>query len=135
MNGLGNYHEGSPQQPWLQLNPGLLTGTCSMGASLTELLTRYRTSHQMGHKKLAAAAGLNASTVERWVIGENAKLQRWQDLAKIARVLSLDRAQTNELLMAGGQPSLTVLERRELGDADRMLFARWPDHLLPSGVP
>ncbi|MGC4190530.1 MAG: tetratricopeptide repeat protein [Thermomicrobiales bacterium] len=106
-----------------------------MGTSLADLLTGYLTSRQMSQKKLAAATGLNPSTVDRWVDGENARIQRWQDLAKIARALGLDRAQTTELLMAGGQPSLAVLARRGLEDADRTLLAHWPNHLPPSTLP
>lgn len=106
-----------------------------MGASLAEILSQHLDSCQMSHKKLARAAGLNPSTVNRWTIGANTRIQRWQDLAQIARVLGLDRAQTNELLMAGGQPSLAVLGRRGLEVADRMLLAHWPSHLPASNIP
>ncbi|CAN0296558.1 unnamed protein product, partial [Phaeothamnion confervicola] len=72
---------------------------------------------------------------DRWVNGENAKVQRWQDLAQIAHALGLNRAETNALLMAAGQPSLAVLERQGLGEADRLLLAPWPNHLPASVVP
>ncbi|MGC4104880.1 MAG: NB-ARC domain-containing protein [Thermomicrobiales bacterium] len=106
-----------------------------MSTVLGSLLTHHLASRQMSDKKLAALTGLHSSTVNRWAIGESSKVQRWQDLAKIARVLGLDRAQTNELLLAGGQPSLAVLARRGLEEADRLLIATWPSHLPASTIP
>lgn len=106
-----------------------------MGTPLGDLLRAHLITLQTNPKRLAKAAGLNASTVDRWVKGENAKIQRWQDLAQIAHALGLNRAETNALLMAAGQPSLAVLERRGLGEADRLLLAPWPNHLPASMVP
>lgn len=106
-----------------------------MGDTLANLLNQHLVSNQMSFKKLASAAGLSPATVHRWTTGVSNKVQQWQDLAKIAHVFGLDRAQTSELLIAGGLPPLAALERRGLDEADRMLLSRWPNRLPPSNVP
>lgn len=79
--------------------------------------------------------GLPLSTVHRWHGDLNTRVHAWQDIARIARALGLDRAQTSELLVAAGQPALAVLERWGLEASDRVLLATWPNRLPPSSLP
>ncbi|MGB3330975.1 MAG: AAA family ATPase [Thermomicrobiales bacterium] len=96
-----------------------------MGKPLQEVLVRLLDENGMDVARLAASTGVPRKTLDRWAKHGPSRVHLWQALVKIARALNLDRAATNELLEAGGKPTLDNLISLTLDEADRALLDRW----------
>lgn len=105
-----------------------------MDKTLAELLNGHLAARGWSFERLAEESGLPRNTVYRWTRGEVRKVRHWQDLAKAARALALNRSQTNTLLGAGGHPSIEVLLERAADEEDRALLSRWT-LIAPNNLP
>ena len=105
-----------------------------MVTTLADVLNGHLKNQGWSFERLAKEAGLPRNTVYRWTQGEVTKIRHWQDLAKIARTLDLNRSQTDALLEAGGHPPIEVLLDRTADAADRDLLARWT-RSTPNNLP
>jgi predicted ATPase/transcriptional regulator with XRE-family HTH domain len=96
-----------------------------MKKTLANVLNQHLADSNWSFEKLAEASGLPRNTVYRWTKGEVRRVRHWQDVAKVARALMLNRSQTNVLLQIAGHPSIDILLERARDDADRALLSRW----------
>lgn len=105
-----------------------------MSRSLAELLNHHLANLDWSFEKLAEAARLPRNTVYRWTRGEVKRVRHWQDLAKTAHALMLNRSQANELLIASGHPAIDALLERTTDEDDRALLSRWTS-TSPNNLP
>jgi len=106
-----------------------------MGKTLSAVLNGHLTERDWSFEKLATEAGLPRNTVYRWTRGEVKRVRHWQDLAKAARALDLNRFQTNALLENGGHPSIEVLLTGLTDEKSLALLSTWtgsPPNNLPA---
>ncbi|MGI8484217.1 MAG: tetratricopeptide repeat protein [Thermomicrobiales bacterium] len=96
-----------------------------MPTTLAVVLNHHLAKSGWSFEKLAEEVGLPRNTVYRWTKGEVRRVRHWQDLAKVARGLDLNRFQTDALLKIGGHPTVGVLLDRATDEADRELLSRW----------
>ena len=82
---------------------------------MAKLLNGYLAHHGWSVERLAVEAELPKNTVDRWKQNRVTKVRHWQDLAKIARALELNRSQTDALLVAGGHPAVRGAAREGEG--------------------
>ena len=96
-----------------------------MATTIAEILNVHLAQHDWSFERLGVEARLPRSTVYRWKSDGVSKIRHWQDLAKAAQALTLNRSQTDALLAAGGHPSIEVLLKRVEDEENRELLTRW----------
>ncbi len=94
-------------------------------ARLADLLARLMEQKGYSLSRLAAEIDISKSTLHRWIHDESKRPQMWQPFIKMAAVLSLDRAEANELLGAAHHPPIDQLLQRACTDEDKSLLSRW----------
>lgn len=80
-----------------------------------------RPSYRVTPGLLGKLSGVPKATIVNWLDGRVARPRRWQDVVRVADALRLDAAETDHLLCAARQPSLTDLASRARGDDARLL--------------
>ena len=105
-----------------------------MRKTLAEVLNGYLAIRRWSFEKLAEEARLPRNTVYRWTKDEVKRVRHWQDVAKAARALGLNRTQVNALLGTSGHPSIDVLLERSGEEEDRRLLSNWV-LMTPNNLP
>lgn len=110
-----------------------------MGArtALAETLALYMRDGGYRLDRLARDATVPKQTLSRWLTGTSARPHQWQPLLQVAATLGLNRARTERLLRAAGQPSLATLLARDHAPGDAALLALWrvaAPHNLPAAL-
>lgn len=106
-----------------------------MSKTLAGVLNGHLTERGWSFEKLAAEAGLPRNTVYRWIRGEVKRVRHWQDLAKAARALGLNRFQTNALLESSRHPTIERLLVDTSDEQSLALLSTWavsPPNNLPA---
>jgi predicted ATPase len=100
---------------------------------LADVLRRYMRDKGWSFERLAEESGVPRNTIYRWINGEVSKPQKWQDVARVADALELNKPQTNNLLQAVQHPSIEKLLDR-MQEKDRELLSRWVG-FTPNNLP
>ncbi|MBB5869993.1 tetratricopeptide (TPR) repeat protein [Allocatelliglobosispora scoriae] len=77
--------------------------------ALSEALGGVMRRSGVGSKTLSKLTGIPRTAIDNWRDGTVRRPRHWRPMLQIARVLSLSRDETDELLVAAGYPRLAVL--------------------------
>ena len=91
-----------------------------------------RPSYRVTPGLLSKMSGVPKATIVNWLEGRVSRPRRWQDVIHVADALRLDASDTDQLLLAAGQATLTDLKARADGD-DALLLDSWLGSARPIG--
>jgi hypothetical protein len=90
-------------------------------------LARHITHSGYHVAQVARLSGVPRTTLAGWLGGETHKPRQWQDVAHVARVLRLSKAETDELLRWAGYPTLSQLKMQTQDRQELNLLSTWQE--------
>jgi hypothetical protein len=92
-----------------------------------EVLRDYVRRSAYRPSQLARLSGIPPRTIAHWLEGLVRRPRTWQDVARLAQALRLNRLETDTLLTAAGYPLLEQLRGYAGDETEQALLAFWTE--------